>query len=75
MGKVGIHLTVHFPKCGAECLFIAQGRGHGSNGGVEIANLGISSQNKLFLSFLERARFKKVGPEKRKRREVLQIPQ
>ena len=44
-------------------------------GGVEIANLGISSQNKLFLSFLERVRFKKVGPEKRKRREVLQIPQ
>ena len=74
--RKGEHVTVHFPECGSVPLmsrvrnWTFMGWGGVNNGGYEL-----SYRNKLFLTFLERARFKKMGPEKRKRREVLQIPQ
>ena len=69
-------LPVHFSKCGADSLFIAQGRGHSCDGGGVIT-IDMKSHHKTscFLSFLERVLFEKQGPRRRKRREVLLIPQ
>ena len=54
---------------------MVQGRGHSCDGGVITNDRKSHHKTSCFLSFLEREKFEKQGPRRRKRREVLPIPQ